>query len=118
MGDKKKIQQEIPDATYRLIVESVPNGIVMTDSRGEIIFLNSQAEQMFNYKRDELIGKSVEVLMPNSFRKGHIKHRSQYINDPSTRPMGEGRNLFALRSDGSQFPVEIGLNFRTWIQVL
>ncbi len=111
MGDNRKIHKEIPDATYRLIVESVPNGIVMTDSRGEIIFLNSQAEQMFNYKRDELIGKSVEVLMPNAFRKSHIEHRSQYIKDPSTRPMGEGRNLFALRSDGSQFPVEIGLNF-------
>jgi len=101
----------IPDETFQLIVESVPNGIVMTDNKGEIIFLNAQAEKMFGYQRCALLGESVETLIPEGFRKGHIKYRSGYVKDPSTRPMGEGRDLFALRSDGSQFPVEIGLNF-------
>jgi len=101
----------IPDETFRLIVESVPNGIIIADNMGQIIFLNSQAEKMFGYERGALLGKSVEELMPKGFRQGHIKYRSDYVRDPGTRPMGEGRDLFALRSDGSQFPVEIGLNF-------
>lgn len=101
----------IPDETFRLIVESVPNGIVITDNMGQIIFLNSQAEKMFGYERRALLGKSVEELIPEGFRKGHIKYRSSYVKEPGTKPMGEGRDLFALRSDGSQFPVEIGLNF-------
>jgi len=102
---------DIPDETFRLIVESVPNGIVITDNMGQIIFLNSQAEKMFGYQRRALLGKSVEELMPQGFRRGHVKYRSSYAKEPSTRPMGHGRDLFALRSDGSQFPVEIGLNF-------
>jgi PAS domain S-box-containing protein len=102
---------DIPDETFRLIVESVPNGIVITDNMGQIIFLNSQAEKMFGYERGALFDKSVEELIPEGFRHGHIKFRSEYMKEPDTRPMGEGRDLFALRSDGSQFPVEIGLNF-------
>jgi len=101
----------IPDETFRLIVESVPNGIVMTDSIGQIIFLNSQAEEMFGYERGALLGRSVEELMPEGFRQGHVKYRSNYVRYPMTRPMGEGRELYAIRADGSQFPVEIGLNF-------
>ncbi len=102
---------DIPDETFRLIVESVPNGIIITDNMGQIIFLNSQAEKMFGYKRDALLGKSVEDLMPEGFRRDHIKYRSNYVRDPNTRSMGEGRDLYAIRADGSQFPVEIGLNF-------
>ncbi|GJM16299.1 MAG: sporulation kinase A [Thermodesulfobacteriota bacterium] len=102
---------DISDETFRLIVESVPNGIIVSDDMGQIIFLNSQAEKMFAYERGALLGKSVEDLMPEGFRRGHIKYRSGYVKAPNTRSMGEGRDLFALRSDGSQFPVEIGLNF-------
>ncbi|MEK6224136.1 MAG: PAS domain S-box protein, partial [Thermodesulfobacteriales bacterium] len=102
---------EIPDKAFRLIVESVPNGIVMTNNMGQIIFLNSQAEKMFGYAQRALLGKSVEELVPEGFRQAHNKYRSSYVKEPSTKPMGEGRDLFALRSDGSQFPVEIGLNF-------
>ncbi len=102
---------DIPDEAFRLIVESVPNGIVITNNIGQIIFLNSQAERMFGYEQRALLGKSVEELIPEGFRQGHIKHRSSYVKDPGTKPMGRGRDLFALRSDGSQFPVEIGLNF-------
>ena len=101
----------IPDETFQLIVESVPNGIVITDSIGQIIFLNSQAEEMFGYQRDVLIGKSIEELMPEGFRQNHIKYRSNYVQKPIKRVMGEGRDLYAIHADGHQFPVEIGLNF-------
>lgn len=102
---------DIPDETFHLIVESVPNGIVMTDNLGKIIFLNSQAEKMFGYERSALFGESVEMLIPKDFRKKHLKYRADYTKTPDTRAMGEGRDLFALRSNGSKFPVEVGLNF-------
>ena len=101
----------IPDETFRLIVESVPNGIVITNSMGEIIFLNREAEKMFGFEHGKLIGRSVEELLPESFRKNHTKYRSSYVKGPEVRPMGRSGDLYALRADGSQFPVEIGLNF-------
>ena len=111
MADKKRKETEIPDETFRLIVESVPTGIVMTNNEGVIIFLNSQAEEMFGYKSDQLIGSHVEKLMPEGFRQNHIKYRADYTAGATKRPMGIGRDLFALRADGSNFPVEIGLNY-------
>ncbi len=101
----------IPDKTFRLIVESVPNGIVITNSMGEIIFLNQEAEKMFGYDHGQLIGQSVEELIPESFRKNHIKYRASFMKEPEVRSMGRGRDLYARRSDGTQFPVEVGLNF-------
>lgn len=101
----------IPDQTFHLIVESVPNGILITDKIGKVVFMNSQAEKMFGYDRYQLIGESVENLIPESYRNHHVQYRDKYISAPCTRPMGEGRDLFALRSNGDKFPVEIGLNF-------
>ncbi len=94
MADKNNRKKVIPDETFRLIVESVPNGIVMTDSIGQIIFLNSYAEEMFGYKQDELIGKSVEEFLPESFRQNHVNFRSDYMKNPVARPMGRGRESF------------------------
>lgn len=104
-------ETDVPDKTFRVIVESVPNGIVITDSFGDIIFLNSQAEKMFGYERRFLIGEPIETLIPGEFRKRHIKFRANYTKTPDTREMGEGRDLYALHSSGSKFPVEVGLNF-------
>ncbi len=101
----------IPDKTFRLIVESVPNGIVMTNSMGEIIFLNLEAEKMFGFEHGQLIGRPVEELIPESLRQDHTKYRSEFMKDPETRPMGIGRDLYGRRADGTQFPVEVGLNF-------
>ena len=95
---------------YSFIVESIPNGIVMTDEKGKIIFANTMVYEMFGYKRAELIGKPVEVLVPKRFKKAHGKFRHEYIAEPSSRPMGAGRDLFGLRKDGTEFPVEVGLN--------
>jgi two-component system, LuxR family, sensor kinase FixL len=77
---------------------------------GEIIQVNPQLEKMFGYIKDELLGKAVETLVPERFRKVHPDHRAGYFAHPRVREMGAGQELFALRKDGSEFPVEISLN--------
>ncbi|MFZ6653952.1 PAS domain-containing sensor histidine kinase [Undibacterium sp. TJN19] len=95
---------------FRQVVEAAPNAMVMIDKHGHIEMLNAQAEQIFGYSRSELMGKPMEILIPQRFRHHHPGLRSDYFADPSTRAMGSGRDLFGLRKDGSEFPVEIGLN--------
>jgi two-component system, NarL family, sensor histidine kinase UhpB len=95
---------------FRVLFESAPNGVVVIDHRDCIVLLNAQLERMFGYGREELRGKSIETLMPERFRSGHSRHRSEYARNPSARSMGIGRDLFGQRKDGTEFPVEIGLN--------
>ena len=95
---------------FRQVVESAPNGIVVVNARGWIILVNAQTEKMFGYRRDELIGKSMEVLVPVRMRATHPAYRNTFFEAPSARPMGAGRDLFGLRKDGTEFPIEIGLN--------
>lgn len=97
-------------SNYGFIVESVPSGIVMTDDRGTIIFANKLVNSMLGYDNGELIGKSIETLVPERYRGMHARFRGGFMSSPSSRPMGKGRDLFALRKNGSEFPVEIGLN--------
>lgn len=101
---------ELLEKNYSLIVESVPSGIVMTDHRGKILFVNSLVNRMFGYEPGELVGKTIEVLVPERFRTRHTEFRYSYLASPSARPMGKGRELYALRKDCTEFPVEIGLN--------
>ncbi len=82
----------------------------MVDDQGKIMLVNRQVEKLFGYSRSELIGHSVEILVPEKLRAGHRDHRKCFFSNPATRPMGEGRDLFAVRKDGIQFPVEIGLS--------
>jgi diguanylate cyclase (GGDEF)-like protein/PAS domain S-box-containing protein len=95
---------------FGIAVESAPNAMVMVDRRGRIALVNSQAVKMFGYNREELTGQPVEVLIPERFRGGHPGHRMEFSSSPRARPMGAGRDLYAVRKDGSEFPVEIGLN--------
>jgi PAS domain S-box-containing protein len=95
---------------FRLVVESSPSSVVMVDQEGKIRLVNSQAEKSFRYNRAELIGRSVEILVPERFRNKHIEYRKMFLLNPTARPMGEGRDLHALRKDGTEFPVEIGLS--------
>jgi PAS domain S-box-containing protein len=92
------------------IVEAAPCGMVMIDADGAIILVNPQTESMFGYARNELIGRSLEILVPERFRVAHGGHRREFTGAPSMRQMGVGRDLTARRKDGSEFPVEIGLN--------
>ncbi len=95
---------------FRLAVESAPNAMVMADRHGKIVLVNSQGMKMFGYKGEELVGQLVEVLVPQRFRGAHPEHRTGFSARPQARPMGAGRDLYAVRKDGSEFPVEIGLN--------
>jgi PAS domain S-box-containing protein len=98
------------DARFRQVVETAPNAIVMINSLGLIEMVNAQAEQIFGYPRAEMLGQSVEMLVPVRFRGRHPGLRGSFFADPRARPMGAGRDLFGLRKDGTEFPVEIGLN--------
>nr|WP_309249582.1 PAS domain S-box protein [Paraburkholderia sp. CNPSo 3274] len=95
---------------FRQVVEAAPNAMVMLDRDGRIVLVNAQTEKLFGYPRDELVGQSIEVLVPERFRSRHPEYRDAFYSDLKTRPMGAGRDLFARRRDGSEFPVEIGLN--------
>ena len=95
---------------YELIAESAPNGIVVANRQGHIVFVNTETERMFGYPRKELLGHCVEVLIPRRFRGHHPARREEYYASPQARAMGAGRDLYGLRKDGSEFPVEIGLN--------
>ncbi|HJQ22745.1 MAG TPA: PAS domain S-box protein [Blastocatellia bacterium] len=98
------------EARFHQVIERAPNGMVMVDSEGKIALVNTQIENLFGYSRDELIGESIEKLVPARFRSGHTAYRSSFLSAPTARPMGAGRDLYGLRKDGSEFPVEIGLN--------
>jgi PAS domain S-box-containing protein len=95
---------------YGEVLDSTPDGIIIVEPTGAIVFASLQAEVLFGYGRDELTGLPMETLMPQHFRPSHVQHRSNFFSQPRTRPMGMGLELFGLRKDGSQFPVEISLS--------
>jgi len=94
----------------RLVMEAAPNAMIAVDDAGRISLMNAQAERLFGYVRAELLGESVERLVPERLRGSHTSLRARYLESPTTRSMGAGRELFGLRKDGSEFPIEIGLN--------
>jgi len=95
---------------FRQVIEGAPNGMVMVGREGKIALVNLQIEKSFGYSRDELLGQPIEMLVPERFRGHHLGYRNGFMAEPSTRSMGSGRDLYGLRKDGSEFPVEIGLN--------
>jgi PAS domain S-box-containing protein len=110
----RMIIQNIPTAfdsadAMREVIEAAPNGVVMIDASGSIILVNGELERMFGYPRSLLIGQPIEMLLPERFKAAHGGLRARYLEDPRRREMGAGRELFGRRSDGSEFPIEIGL---------
>lgn len=95
---------------FRIAVESSPNGMVMVDAAGTILLVNQEVERLFGYTRAELLGQSIDSLVPEPLRARHPEFRHQFFADPRARKMGVGRELFGLHKDGRQVPVEIGLN--------
>jgi PAS domain S-box-containing protein len=98
------------DLKFHRLLESTPDAIIIAGPGGRITLVNAQAERLFGYGRDEMIGQQVELLIPERYRASHAAHRDEYFRDPRARPMGAGLDLYGLRKDGSEFPVEISLS--------
>ena len=107
LRDSEKLASE---HRFRLVVEAAPNAIVMIDNAGKIVMVNTQAECVFGYSRNELMGRSIELLVPERFRGHHPELRKKFFVNPQSRPMGAGHDLYGRKKDGGEFPVEIGLS--------
>jgi PAS domain S-box-containing protein len=105
-----KVFDDKEDNIFKLLSEAISEGIVIVNKKQEIIASNEAANSMFGYKLDELKGEPLNVLIPRNYHKNHRHHFSGFMNHFETRQMGHGREIFGLRKDGTQFPVEAGLN--------
>lgn len=117
LSSKKDVTQlkvlrdaKLLEARFRDLLESTPDAIVLVNVTGRIVMVNSQAERLFGYQRADLLGQAVEVLLPARYRGAHLGRRSGFFAEPRTRTMGAGLELFGLRQDGMEFPVEISLS--------
>jgi PAS domain S-box-containing protein len=110
-AQEKEARSEIQtERRFRELLEAAPDAIIEVDGEGRILLLNLVTEKLFGYRREELLGQPVEILLPDAVRAGHAQHRTDYRAHPATRPMGSGLALFGKRKDGSDFPVEISLS--------
>jgi PAS domain S-box-containing protein len=98
------------EANFEALLEAAPDGMVILGIDGRITLVNVQTERLFGYDRDELLGKGIELLVPDRYQAAHAAHRQSYFGDPRARAMGEALELFGRRKDGSEFPVEVSLS--------
>src|SRR5215467_13132129 len=104
--ERKRLEQRRAED----LLEAAPDGMVVVDQTSRIVLINVQTERLFGYERQEILGQPLEVLIPHRFRERHQAHRSTFFSEPRVRPMGASLQLFGLRKDGTEFPVEISLS--------
>jgi PAS domain S-box-containing protein len=107
---RDRSEETFAEEKFRLAVEACPSGMVMTDNAGTIVLMNTATERLFGYERDELIGRRIEILIPQRLRGEYSKQRAAFTLNPQARRVQPNRELFGLRSDGAEFPVEVWLN--------
>ncbi len=103
-------EQQRADPMFHGLLESAPDAMVIVASDGRIMLANAQTDRMFGYRREDLIGREIEMLIPPRFRGGHERYRSGFFADPQRRQMGVGLELWGLRRDGTEFPIDVSLS--------
>jgi PAS domain S-box-containing protein len=107
---RNREQNKLEKQKFEALFDHATVGVVVAGANGKINMINSLAGKMFGYRREELVGEMIEKLIPSEYHKHHVSHRDSFLKQPTPRPMGAGRNLYAIRSDGTNFPVEISLS--------
>ena len=103
-------ERRLAEERFRSLLEAAPDAMVIVDAGGSIELVNARCESLFGYAREALVGQPIEMLVPEAAREAHVLQRNGYMANAAPKPMGAGRELFGLRSDGTEFPVEISLS--------